>query len=105
MTAGKKRTARVKSRKLGRYRAVGLCWPSGKVEVDVRLKGKPKLETLIHEFGHKLVKQTFPDFLKYLKKNFPPKIADEIEEIVVGQSSAHLADWLYENNVRIIDED
>lgn len=39
-------------RKLGRHKADGLCWDDGTIEIDQRLKGKRRLETLIHEFLH-----------------------------------------------------
>jgi hypothetical protein len=39
-------------RKLGRHKADGLCWDDGTIEIDPRLKGKRRLETLIHEMLH-----------------------------------------------------
>ena len=39
-------------RKLGRHKADGLCWDDGTIEIDPRLKGKRRLETLIHEMIH-----------------------------------------------------
>lgn len=39
-------------RKLGRHKAHGLCWPDGTIEIDPRLKGRRRLEVLIHEFMH-----------------------------------------------------
>lgn len=42
----------VVERKLGRHKADGLYWPDGTIEIDPRIKGKRRLETLIHEMMH-----------------------------------------------------
>lgn len=42
----------VVERKLGRHRADGLWWPSGVIELDPRIKGRRRLEVLIHEMMH-----------------------------------------------------
>jgi hypothetical protein len=42
----------VVERKLGRHQAEGLWWPNGKIEIDPRLKGRRRLEVLIHEMMH-----------------------------------------------------
>lgn len=44
---------KVEERKLGREKAVGLCWQGmGLIEIDPRLKAKDALDTLIHEMLH-----------------------------------------------------
>lgn len=48
----KPRLPPVIERKLGRHKADGLCWDDGTIEIDPRLKGKRRLETLIHEMLH-----------------------------------------------------
>jgi hypothetical protein len=42
----------VVERKLGRHKADGLWWPSGVIELDPRIKGRRRLEVLIHEMMH-----------------------------------------------------
>lgn len=42
----------VVERKLGRHQADGLCWDDGTIEIDPRIKGRRRLETLVHEFMH-----------------------------------------------------
>lgn len=92
----------VRYRKLGREQALGTYCPrTGVVEIDARLKGRKRLTILIHEFTHKLAKEKFPNFYKTLRKNFPRKIADEMEEILVIEVSENLSRWLWENGVRI----
>jgi len=44
----------ITERKLGRWRADGLCWNDGTIEIDSRLKGKARLETVCHEIIHHL---------------------------------------------------
>jgi hypothetical protein len=44
---------RVKERKLGREKALGLCWQGvGLIEVDPRLKARAAMDTLLHEMLH-----------------------------------------------------
>jgi hypothetical protein len=43
---------KVRERKLGRDKAVGLYWGDGLIEIDPRLKPKAYLGTLLHELLH-----------------------------------------------------
>lgn len=46
---------KVQERKLGRENALGLAWKgSGLIELDPRLKGRQRLEVLVHESLHHL---------------------------------------------------
>ena len=42
----------ITERKLGKHQAIGLCWADGTIEIDSRLKGKQRLETVCHEIIH-----------------------------------------------------
>ncbi len=42
----------VVERKLGRHKADGFWSPNGVIEIDPRLKGRRRLEVLIHEMMH-----------------------------------------------------
>lgn len=76
----------VRHRKLGKHKADGLCWKEeGIVEIDERLKGKRKLETLVHEFDHFI---------------HPDK-----SEADVARDAEKMASLLWSENVRIIDSD
>ena len=77
------RHPKVTNRKLGRERADGLYHSDGMIEIDDRLKGKLRLETLIHEYFHHL----------------DPEAVEEI----INRKAAFMADFLWKNNVRIID--
>jgi len=75
---------KIVERKLGRHGADGLCWNDGVIEIDARLKGKRRLEILIHEIDHYL---------------HPEKTEDEVEE-----DAKNLAQLLWSERVRIVDE-
>ena len=75
----------VKSRKLGREKADGLYHSDGLIEIDERLTGKKRLDTLIHEYWHHL--------------------EPESEEEPINKKAALMADFLWKNRVRIIDSD
>jgi hypothetical protein len=76
---------RVKSRKLGREKAAGLYHSDGLIEIDERLTGKERLDTLIHEYWHHL--------------------DAEADEETINKKAALMADFLWKNRVRIIDSD
>lgn len=80
------RRIKVKYRKLGKEKAVGLahCGDSC-IEVDVRLKGKKQLEVIIHESLHIL---------------FPHAEEEEIEK-----KSTLLTNLLWNEKFRKIDDD
>lgn len=48
----KKQKPEVRERKLGKHRALGLCWENGLIEVDSTLTGKLRLDTICHELWH-----------------------------------------------------
>lgn len=75
---------KIVARKLGRHGARGLCWNDGVIELDERLKGKERLEVLLHEIDHHL---------------HPDKTEVDVEE-----EAKRVADILWEQRVRIIDE-
>lgn len=75
----------IQHRKLGKHRARGLCWPDGLIEIDERLRGKERLEILLHEIDHYL---------------HPDK-----EEDQVASEAEKTASLLWGQNVRIIDSD
>lgn len=79
------RKPKVTERKLGRERADGLYHSDGLIEIDPRLKGKNRLDTLIHE---------------HLHHYFPEMSEDRVEKIATG-----MANTLWKNRVRIIDSD
>ena len=62
------------------------------------------LDTLIHEFTHHHLDNKLRPLLKHLQKSFGTKKALEIEEALIGDHSTALADFLWKNNVRIIDQ-
>lgn len=95
---------RVRERKLGRHRAIGLLHPRGLIEIDPRIKGKLRLDTLIHEFDHHHLCHKLRPILKHLQKSFGTKKALDIEEAIITEHSTALAEFLWENNVRIIDQ-
>lgn len=103
-TPPKIKQPKVRERKLGRHRAVGLHHPSGLIELDPRIKGCLRLDTLIHEFTHHHLDNKLRPLLKHLQKSFGTKKALEIEEALIGDHSTALADFLWKNNVRIIDQ-
>ena len=68
---------------LGRRKALGLYHPdAGTIEIDKRLTGKARLDTLIHEYLH--------------------HISPASEEEVNAAATA-MADFLWRNRTRIID--
>lgn len=73
-------------KKLGRYRAHGRCHQEeGLIEIDPRLRGIVRLETLIHEIDH---------FLR----------PDKTEESVTDYAE-RMARLLWDQRVRIIEPD
>lgn len=75
----------IRERKLGREKADGLYHSDGLIEIDPRLRGSVRLETLIHEYIHHL--------------------QPEAEEKTVDKQAKQLSAFLWKNNVRIIDSD
>jgi hypothetical protein len=75
----------VTRRKLGRHQAVGLAHGDGRIEVDERLRGRPHMEVLIHEFFHEW---------EWM-----------LPEEVVGALGRDLSKFLHKNNARMIEED
>ncbi len=73
----------VVERKLGRHQALGLCHPNGKIEIDPRLTGKLRLDTLIHE---------------YLHFQFPC-----LTEEFVDSEASNMARFLWKHGVRTLD--
>lgn len=70
---------------LGRRKALGLYHPDdGTIEIDKRLTGKARLDTLIHEYLH----------------HISPKTPEE----QVNAAATAMADFLWKNRIRIIDE-
>jgi hypothetical protein len=67
--------------KLGKQGAWGLY--DGKIYIDPRLKGKARLECLVHEYLHHL--------------------CPEMTEEAVTDKGRRLADFLHKNHVRIIE--
>ena len=57
----KKRVIRIKRRKLGRHRAVGLAHPDGLIEIDPRQTPREYLDTLIHELLHQVKPSSYWD--------------------------------------------
>jgi|19_taG_2_1085344.scaffolds.fasta_scaffold80589_1 hypothetical protein len=51
-TVGPKKGIRIRERKLGKHKAVGLAHPNGLVEIDPRQSAKEYLDTMIHELLH-----------------------------------------------------
>ena len=51
-TTGPKKGIRVRERKLGKHKAVGLAHSNGLVEIDPRQNAKEYLDTMIHELLH-----------------------------------------------------
>lgn len=82
--APKRKHPKVIERKLGRERALGMCYSDGLIEIDERIKGKLRLDTLIHEYLH----------------HKSPKMREK----AVNSLASSLADFLWQNKVRIIDE-
>lgn len=78
------RLPEVKERKLGRHKADGLYLPDGTIEIDPRIRGKRRLEVLIHEIDHHL---------------HPEKT-----EEAVTKDAEKIAEILWRERVRIIDE-
>ena len=74
---------KVVSRKLGKHQAWGLF--DGKIHIDERLRGKRKLEILIHEYLH------FLDFNKPEEK--------------VDLEGRKIADFLWRQGARFIDNE
>ena len=56
---------RVKERKLGRHKAMGLAHPDGLIEIDPRTPPKEYLDTLIHELLHQARPSSYWDCLLY----------------------------------------
>ena len=79
------RTVTVIRRKLGRHRALGQAHGEGTIEIDERLKGRPHLEILIHEFLHEW---------EWL-----------LPEVIVTHLARRLTRFLHKNRVRIIEPD
>lgn len=79
------RAPKIIERKLGRERADGLCHSDGLIEIDERLKGKARLDTLIHELVH----------------SFDGSLTEEY----VTKLATYIADNLYRNRVRVIEQD
>lgn len=75
----------VSERKLGREQADGLYHSDGLIEIDPRIKGKKRLDTLIHEHLH-----------HYLP-NMPE---DDVTKLATS-----IANALWANRVRIIDSE
>ena len=75
----------VHRRKLGRHRALGLAHGNGEIEIDERLRGKPHMRILIHEFLHEW------------EWALPEEIVDTL--------SADLAEFLHKHNARMIEPD
>lgn len=48
------KTIRLTERKLGKEKAMGLCWhgPIPHIELDPRQKSKERLDTILHEVAH-----------------------------------------------------
>lgn len=82
--ARRKNQAILSFEKLGRQRAWGLYMWDDIIRVDSRLKGKAKLEIMIHEYFHHL----WPD----------------MEEKEIGLKAEKLSEFLYKNGVRIVEE-
>jgi hypothetical protein len=69
---------------LGRRKALGLYHPDDcTIEIDKRLTGKSRLDTLIHEYLH--------------------HISPKAEEEEVNAAATAMADFLWKNRTRIID--
>jgi hypothetical protein len=79
------RTITVIRRKLGRHRALGQADGAGTIEIDERLKGRPHLEILIHEFLHEW---------EWL-----------LPEVIVASLAKKLTRFLHKNRVRVIEPD
>ena len=73
----KGQTWRVVQRKLGREYADGMCWSDGIIEIDPRLKGRRKLDTLIHEFLHAIN----PDWTENRVKTMAAEIATALHKM------------------------
>ena len=84
--------------------AVPECNSTAALHLDPRIKGCLRLDTLIHEFTHHHLDNKLRPLLKHLQKSFGTKKALEIEEALIGDHSTALADFLWKNNVRIIDQ-
>ena len=80
-----KKPPKIIERKLGRERADGLCHSDGLIEIDERLKGKARLDTLIHELVH----------------SFDGSLTEEY----VTNIAQYIAENLYRNRVRVIESD
>ena len=72
-------------RKLGRHRALGLAHGNGRIEIDDRLRGKPHLRILIHEFLHEW------------EWALPEEVVDKL--------STDMAEFLHKHKARMIEED
>ena len=82
-TARSTKPPKVRERKLGRHHAIGLCHPDGLIEIDERLRGKARLDILIHEYLH--------------------HIHPTATEAYVDHTASKLAEFLWSQRVRIID--
>lgn len=79
------RKPQIVERKLGRERADGLYHSDGLIEIDPRIKGKKRIDTLIHEHLH-----------HYL----PDMPEDDVTKLATS-----IANALWANRVRIIDSE
>ena len=52
---------RIKRRKLGRHKALGIAHPAGLIEIDPRQPPKEYLDTLIHELLHQVKPSSYWD--------------------------------------------
>ena len=76
---------RVRERKLGRHKAMGLAHDDGLVEIDPRLPPKEHLDTLIHELLHQAKPSSYWD------------------EEAVWETAAILAEHLWKSGYRKVD--
>ena len=76
---------RVKERKLGRHKAMGLAHPDGLIEIDPRTPPKEYLDTLIHELLHQARPSSYWD------------------EEAVWETAAILAEHLWKAGFRKVD--
>ena len=53
MPSKNKQPTHIRERKLGRYKAHGLCYEDGTVEIDERLQGEERLQVTVHELLHR----------------------------------------------------
>lgn len=57
----KKVVIRIKRRKLGRYKALGIAHPDGLIEIDPRQTPREYMDTLIHELLHQVKASSYWD--------------------------------------------